>query len=107
MSQKAKIKQFHQAVQLMKRGKTQLEACDIAGISRMTYNKYREQFGEEIAPGKYEVLPPVETAPKEDKPVIEVRGDIGHMSDLERLQLENAVLMEQLRLRQELAKFMH
>jgi hypothetical protein len=105
MSQRAKLKQFHQAVTLMKRGKTQMEACSIAGISRMTYNKYKDMLGEEIAPGQYEVIPEAPVAAKKD--TVTSKQEISQMSDLDRLQLENAALLEQLKLRQELAKFMH
>ena len=88
---KMKVAGYLRAVELMnKDGLTQYEACQKAGISRMTFNKYREMLGEEIAPGKVEVLS--KEAPKKPE----------KKSELQKLIEENAVMSENLRLKKEL-----
>lgn len=101
--QKKKIAGYVRAKRLMDQGKTQTEACQIAGLSRMTFNKYKEMFGD-IIPGTDQI----EVLPKQEKtvPVSMVTGK-DYTSDLERLKEENTLLQEQLKLRQELAKYVH
>ena len=102
--QKKKIAGYIRAKRLMDSGKTQTEACKTAGISRMTFNKYKDLFGDVIpnTEDKIEVLPKQSTID-----LIEGKGKNKELSELERIQKENAALQEQLKLRQELAKYAH
>lgn len=101
---KGVIQKYFKALRLMKeQNKTQQEACQTAQISRMTFNKYRDMFGDEIAPGKFEVPTELKTTQVKTKEVPAKETQ----SDLERLLAENAALQEQLKLRQELAKYVH
>lgn len=98
--QNKKIAGYIRAKKLIDAGATQTDACAEAGISRMTFNKYRNLFGDEVSENLVEVLP----KEKKAAPVVERRQS---MSDLDRLKEENAALAEQLKLRQELAKYVH
>lgn len=91
MRKPKKIAGYLRALEMMGRGMSQYEACDKAGISRMTFNKYREMFGEEIAPNKVEVLP------KEKAPV-----KVAQKSRLDQLIEENNVMERNLQLKKEL-----
>lgn len=68
------------------------EAAKIGGISAMTFYKYKKIFGDQITENTIEVLPPERLSPKEE-------------TALERILRENAALAEQLKLREELAKY--
>lgn len=98
---KSTLEKYVKAARMMKNGVTQTKACETADISRMTFNKYRDMFGDEIAPNKFEITP-IEA---KKVPVKEVMAET--TSDLELLLKENAALAEQLKLRQELAKYVH
>lgn len=100
MAQKNKIAGYIRAKKLIDSGKTQFEACKTAGISRMTFNKYREMFGDAISETQIEVLP-------QDKQVPRSAPGVESKSDLDRILAENAALEQQLKLRAELAKYVH
>lgn len=88
-----KVAGYLRALELMnKQGMSQLEACKVSGLSRMTFNKYREMLGDEVAPNKIEVLPksvPVIKAPKKS-------------GDLDSLIAENTIMERNLQLKREL-----
>lgn len=78
-----------------KRNYTQIRACEIAGITRMTFNKYREEFGDPIKGTShlFEVAP-VEKTTAKSTPAAK--------SGLEKMIEENAIMAENLRLKQQL-----
>lgn len=69
------------------------EAAKLGGISAMTFYKYKKLFGDQITETTIEVLP----KNQKNVPVNE--------SELDRILRENAALAEQLKLREELAKY--
>lgn len=95
MRKPKKIAGYLRALELIKKGAPQYEACEKAGLSRMTFNKYREIFGDEIAPNLVEVLAPeTRTIAVKTAPVVE--------SSLDKIIRENAAMVENLRLKREL-----
>jgi hypothetical protein len=93
---KNKVAGYLRALDLMnKEGLTQYKACEKAGISRMTFNKYRDMLGDQVAPNKVEVLP------KETAPVKATKAP-KEVSELQKLIEENSVMAENLRLKKEL-----
>lgn len=103
--QKKKIAGYIRAKKLMDTGVTQAEACKLSGLSRMTFNKYRELFGDAISDTEIEVLPQVKN--KESLIIPSQPAQTVVSSDLERIMAENAALSEQLKLRKELSQLMH
>lgn len=102
-----KVAGYMRAVRLMKdKGMTQLEACEVAGISKITFNKYRNELGDEIAPGKIEVLPK-EIKNDSTNTSSQPKGLSVTSSDLDKLLAENAALAEQVKLRERLYQLTH
>jgi ACT domain-containing protein len=90
---KTKVAGFLRALELMnKDGLPQYEACEKAGISRMTFNKYRQMFGDKVSETQIEVLP------KETSQVKEKKGK----TELERIIEENSIMERNLQLKKEL-----
>lgn len=93
MRKPKKIAGYLRALEMMEKGASQYEACFKSGISRMTFNKYREMFGDEIAPNKVEVL-------AKNVPVI--KAMLKEEQTLDQLIKENAVMERNLQLKKEL-----
>ena len=91
---KTKVAGFLRALEMMeKQGMSQYLACERAGISRMTFNKYREMFGDKLSDTQIEVLP---------KDFPETKLGIKKTETLELLTKENAIMERNLQLKKEL-----
>ena len=96
MARKEKLAGYLRALKLMSlvnpntnKHYTQLEACNTAGLSRMTFNKYRELMGDTLLSETTIELP---VKKEVAKPTV---------SEIDRILQENNALDEQLKLRQE------
>lgn len=108
--QKKKISAYFQAKKLIdEKGYDIRRACKEAKVSAMTFYKYKDMFGdnEPNEKGLVEVLPKGQKGPKQSTIEIVERRQNQSQSELDRIIAENAALAEQLKLRQELAKYGH
>ena len=91
---KNKVAGYLRAVKLIDGGMTQYQACATAGISRMTFNKYRDMFGDEIKPNVVEILPKEQVQVKEDI--------VADSKKLQKLIEENSIMERNLALKKQL-----
>jgi hypothetical protein len=97
MPRKQKLAGFVRAQKLINEGKMDIrDAVHEAGISATTYYKYLKMFGDKVV-GENSIELPAPELPK----------TVFAKTDLERILAENAALVEQIKLRKELAQIGH
>jgi transcriptional regulator with XRE-family HTH domain len=104
----SKVAGYMRAKRLMdEKGMSQMEACQLAGISKMTFNRYVRELGDEVFPGQVEVLPKEENQPIVEQTSSQPKARQVLSPELERILAENAALAEQVKLRKELHQLTH